>query len=67
MYDSLANGGVLHVQVRLFRVDDEELRTVGIWSTIGHGYYPTSSMLYVENVCVCLFCFVLGRNGVKNT
>ena len=43
--DSLAYNGVLHIKVRLLGVDDEELRSIGIWATIGHAHYSTSIVL----------------------
>lgn len=48
--DILAYDGVLHVQVRLFGVNDEELRSIRIRTAISHTHY-TSSVVLVS-VCV---------------
>ena len=45
LVDSLAYNGVLHIKVRLFGVDDEELRAIGIWATVSHAHYSTSIVL----------------------
>lgn len=48
MTDSLSNGSVLHVKVWLFGVDDKELGSIGVRSTVGHGDHTTSVVLWGE-------------------
>lgn len=48
MTDSLSNGSVLHVKMWLFGVDDKELGSIGVRSTVGHGDHTTSVVLWGE-------------------
>lgn len=48
----LSNDGVLHVQVGLLGVCDEELGGIGVWSTVSHGNHAS---------CIVL---EMGREGI---
>lgn len=41
----LSKHRVLHVQVWLFAISDEELRSIGVGTIVGHGNHPTDTVL----------------------
>jgi hypothetical protein len=42
---SPSKDSVLVVELRVFAVRDEELRAIGVWSSVCHGYYASSIVL----------------------